>query len=497
MNNMAMSPDHNDLYKALMNIPLFKSWTTSTGLVNYDLQRPAKLLYPLNTPIRQLLPRVMGNGDVATRYKTITAINTTNLSPAVSEGQRGGVITDVVNDALATYKTLGLEDNVTFQADWASQGFENVIARAVTGLLHSTWLAEEQVIVGGNSSLALGTTPTPSLTGSTSGGSLATATYSVICVALTNDGLVATNGSITGTPILSSVTRTNADASTLTYGGYSARKSTNSTVAITGPTGSIAATVTAVRGAVAYAWFWGAAGSEVIGAITTINSVVITATAAGSQTAASLPAADNSQNAYIFDGLISQAMNSVNSAAYYAQPTGTAGTGTTLTPDNEGGIVEIDTLLYNMWNSIQSIPDIIWCNAQEMKTIKKALVSTGSAPMIRYNIDAGDSSVKGTSFSAGTVVGWYTSPYTIDGGKQLKIRIHPKVPPGTMIFQTVQLPYTVSNQRRPLEMHLRRDYFEQRWPLKTMKYEYGVYFDGVLVNYFPPSLGIITNIAAG
>ena len=43
-------------------------------------------------------------------------------------------------------------------------------------------------------------------------------------------------------------------------------------------------------------------------------------------------------------------------------------------------------------------------------------------------------------------------------------------------------------------MRCRRDYYQLEWPLKTRKYEYGVYFDGVLQNYFPPAFGMITNI---
>jgi hypothetical protein len=37
-----------------------KAITTGTGLVAYDLQAPAKNLYPVNTPIIKSLPRVGG-----------------------------------------------------------------------------------------------------------------------------------------------------------------------------------------------------------------------------------------------------------------------------------------------------------------------------------------------------------------------------------------------------------------------------------------------------
>ena len=88
-----------------------------------------------------------------------------------------------------------------------------------------------------------------------------------------------------------------------------------------------------------------AAGSEVLGAITTINSVLITAAAAGTQTAASLPAADNSQNNLVFDGLLTQIQLPGSNAYIATMPTGTPGTGTPLTADGAGGVVEIDAAL--------------------------------------------------------------------------------------------------------------------------------------------------------
>jgi len=48
-----------------------------------------------------------------------------------------------------------------------------------------------------------------------------------------------------------------------------------------------------------------------------------------------------------------------------------------------------------------------------------------------------------------------------------------------------------------LQMRTRRDYYQIAWPIKARRYEYGVYFDGVLQNYFPPAFGMITNIGNG
>jgi len=92
-----------------------------------------------------------------------------------------------VSDKTAAYISLGIENSVTFEADAASQGFQDTKAQAVESALRSLMIQEEKMLFGGNSSIALGTTPTPT-TALVAGGSLADAAYIVYCVALTHDG---------------------------------------------------------------------------------------------------------------------------------------------------------------------------------------------------------------------------------------------------------------------------------------------------------------------
>jgi hypothetical protein len=44
-------------------------------------------------------------------------------------------------------------------------------------------------------------------------------------------------------------------------------------------------------------------------------------------------------------------------------------------------------------------------------------------------------------------------------------------------------------------MRMRKEYYQMEWPLRSRRYEYGVYADGVLQHFFPPSMGVIANIA--
>ena len=65
--------------------------TQATGLVWFDLQTPAKNLFPVITPLRNMIPRVSGNGGTATNWRQVTDVNVGNMQPFVPEGGRGGV----------------------------------------------------------------------------------------------------------------------------------------------------------------------------------------------------------------------------------------------------------------------------------------------------------------------------------------------------------------------------------------------------------------------
>lgn len=463
-----------------------KSFSQATGLVFYDLEPAAKTLYPVLTPLRNAIPRVKANGGTATNWKQITAINTANLRAGVSEGNRGGIITDAVADKTAAYRGIGLENSVTYEADYAATNFDDARARASQSLLNSIFIQEEQIIIGGNNSLALGTTPTPTATGATTGGSLAAATYSVICVALTHAAW--RYGSVSGGLVLTA-TRTNADGSTDTVNSGLARKSSAASATVaSGSAGSIAATVAAVNGAVAYAWFWGASGSEALGAITTINSVSITADAVGTQLASALPTADHSRDSLVYDGLMSQIMTSGSGAVVTTLATGTAGTGTVMTSDGAGGITQVETQLASFWDNSRLSPSVMWCSARTMTAMNKLVIANGGAPLIRFNMDNGGNQ----TISAGAVIGTYLNKIT---NQQIAVRVHPDMPDGQIMFWSDSVPYPVSNVGSLVQMKMRQDYYQIEWPRRTRKYEFGVYADGLLQMYFPPAFGLLKNIA--
>lgn len=469
------------------NSEIAKGFTQSTGLVNYSLIKPALRIYPVITPLRNQIPRVAANGGTADHWKVITGINTGNTHAGVAEGNRGGTTSVTLVEKTAAYKGLGLEDYVTFEADYAAEQFDDAKDRAIEGNLYSLMIQEERMILGGNASVDLGTTATPTVAVVASGGTLS-ATQNVYCVALTMAGKF--ESTVAG-GVQTNYTRTNADATTTTVSGFHATKSASATATISsGSTNSITATVTAIAGAAGYAWYWGTTGNEVLGAITTINSTVITAAATGTQNITAITV-NSSTNTLDFDGLFSQIIASGSGAYVRALGTGTAGVGTTLTSDGAGGINEINTAFSSFWDNYKLSPEKIYVSASVLLKINALVVANGGAPLIRYAMDANG----GNTLGAGVVV---TSLLNQVTNTNVSVEVHPDMPAGMILFYSSRLPsqfYKYTNAGNLLQMKMRKDYYATEWPLRTRKFEYGVYCDGLLQNFFTPAFGLITNIA--
>ena len=472
--------------------------TVATGIQNYDLQRPAKNLIPVITPIRNRLPRTAGNGGPATNWISVTGINTKRLQGPVPEGTRQGVVTTVATPHAANYVTLGLEDFVTLQAELGAVNYEDI--RATTGmrLLWATMIMEEDNIIGANSSVSLGTAGVPQGVGLTLNASGGTITddgtgYSVYVIAMTNMAKEA--ASVGTTALQGTVTVTPADGSaTFSYGGGISKLSGAATTGAVSHSNlaSVSAHCTQVPGAAGYAWYMGitSSGNYWLQAITTINSVLITSYNAATHKTTDITgiASDNSENAYAFDGLLSIAANYATNNAYFAAlARGTDGTGTPLSSaDNDGVIPEIDTCNRDRWDNYRLGFDAWYVNSQEGRNISKKVLAANPA---HVNYLGGADGLTG-----GEQIKFLLNPYT---QQRQELIIHPNVPAGTMIGVTHTLPYPMSNVPNVLEMKLRRDYFQMEWPMRTLKYETGVYFDGVLADYFPPAIGVITNIGNG
>lgn len=458
----------------------------TTGLAEYNLEQGARLIYPIDTPLRNMIPREVGQAGIQANWRSITAVNPNGESIGVSEGNRGGYNSYTEVDRFAKFVELGLEDYVTWKAERAAGNFQNLDELAVQMLMQATMEAEEKVILGGNSTTGLGTTPTPTAANAGTGGSIAAGAYNVVCVALTHKGVQLSS---VANGVKLQYVRTNADGSTDTVTGFYAKPSTAASTTTTGTTSVITGSVAVVPGAFGYAWFAGAAGSEKLQAITGINSVSLASLSGTTQALSALASTDQSADPLVFDGLVAQMVASGSGAYFNALATGTAGTGTKLTSTGSGtgGIAEFDAAIEQFFQNYRLIPTDIWISGADQKGIKNLILAgnTNVAPFFQDNQG---------NVRAGARVRSYVNPIGY-GNTDLELHVHPFLPQGTVLFTTKQVPYPLSNVRTIMKMNLRRDYYSILWPLRSRKYEYGVYFDGVLQHYFPASMGMITNIA--
>jgi hypothetical protein len=475
---------------------LAKTVTISTGLTAYQLRAPSLLFNPVITPVRNSLKRTsLGNPGDAAHWKAINAlVNAPNNMGWVPEGRRSGSITYSVDSKSATYASMGTEDSVTDEAKLAAEGFEDEEALIQMRSLYKLMTIEEACLLFGNNSLDLGTTPTPTLSAG-GAGTLPNATYSVIVVALTAQGLA--NASLAG-GVLTPVSITSNDGQgAYTLNGGSAAQSVAATQATTG-TQNLRATVAVVNGAAGYAWYVGTAGSEKLEKITSINSAEFSAPLAGTGQAATAITANWSKNATAYDGLVTQTFKNSGSGAYIKSlATGTVGAGTQLTATGSGEINEIRDMLKSMWDNYRVTITRLYVNSQELVSITKLVLAGGSAPLVRLNTSATSGGPGDVRYTAGAVVGWYFNAFTPDGGRFIPIILHPNMPAGTIFgYAEVLPPQYMSNETPTVaELLLRQDYYVEKWARTSRTQFYGTYCQSVPAIYAPFCFGIINNIA--
>ena len=458
--------------------------SVTAGLQAYNLDPVVKSLVPFQSPLRDSILRVSGGLAIQANWRAITSWNASQIHIGASEGRRGGRIAVTQKEFYAAFRTMGMEGNVSQEAINAGQSFDDVEARMVVGVLQSLYQEEEKVILGGNATTALARTGTPTLTLSTTGGTIAhPATTSVVCVALTMDALRRTT---VGSGLQQQTVRANADGTSDTVNGGCARPSVAATVATaSGSTNSIVAKVTPTRGAFGYAWYVGASGAERLHSVTTVAQTTITVSPSTGQLFSLLSDADYSRDQLIYDGLLGMC-GDADKEAYYATLTNGSG----LTADGSGGITEIDTLLATFYDTYFFVPDEIIVSTQEANSMKLLVARAGvSTSLARFVFPQN----QGNLVMGNTVPIGYNNIYGTP--KTLVIRQHPFMPKGTMLFATRQIPYPQNGISEMMRVYCRQDYWQQKWPQISRSHEFGVYTDGVLQHFWPATMGVITNIS--
>jgi hypothetical protein len=475
----------------------------SSAEYGYDLQAPAKNLFPVLTPIRNKIPRVPGRGANATNWKVITSLTGSGYDamPWVPEGQRTDRMVYTATPKAASYVSFGEEASVTFEAQNAGADGWDPQSDAHLKNLQKLMMKEENAMIGGNATATI-TRPTLTMSASGDDGSISANTYYGQVVALTYEGYRNFKSVAIATGLTQSKTVYGADGDTYVLNSGTSRPSAEGNTSVDTSQSLFMSAADSngdpLVGAYGYAWYAGLnTGGTRLQSITTLNGIKLKSLTTSGQLSSALTSdADHSVNAtYAFDGLLSiAALTSTNYAYYKALATGTAGTGTELTPSGRGSVVEIDAMLRDRWDTYQLSPDVLYVNSQELGSITQCALNSSSGPLLHYFADpvTGAPSVK-----AGARVKFYFNPFTAEGGKDIEIKLHPTLPAGTILGWASELPgqYVNNNVPNVVEMHMRKDYYAVEFARKSRRYEFGTYAEGVLACPVPFGVGVITNIA--
>lgn len=495
--------------------------TQATNLLWYDLKPVVHMLYPYRELIPRIhrLPRVPADGGNAYHWKRIVGINIGGISSGVSEGNRGSRISIQEQDLTAAYKTLGLESSVTFEARLGSRNLQpEALGISVQSALRSLMIDEEKILINGNASLPLGTTPTPTTGASAISGVTGSlpATIYVCCVALSGmavAGYSPYNSGLATGGVPGQMTKQNADGTTDTFGGGSARPSAIATQAVTG-TNCVTATVTPVAGATGYAWYVGSTNTPAtlyLAGLTPSNQVIISKVPAATNQPLSAvyvsgSPVDNSTDILVPDGILPQIFGAImgpdpgrgmatnpmlpagvglSQGGSIVYTMGTANTGLTITGST---IAEFDAVLRAAYDQYKIGFDRILMSSADMLDSFGAMLNQGSAANIyRILFDADQETGR---IVAGRKVTSYMNKFF---NNTLDVEVHPYLPPGTIIFWSDRTPYELSGVQNILEARVRQDYYQIQWPWRSRRYEYGVYVDEVFSMYFSPAFAVITN----
>lgn len=463
---------------------LVKDITTSspvsTGLVAYDLEAPAKMLTPRPTPLRNRIARRKGIGT-SHRFKRITGFTgtgtggvsslhpgiadttQTNFAPSGSSQSlyyaRGPKISYAGDDQTVPYSQFSVSDEVTWSAQYAGQGYQDIRQLSRTSLLYSSMLLEERMLLMGRGTASgfLGAVAAP--TGLT----------------LTARTAAAGESPITGngTNIYVKVTSDAGDfgQSVLTSAVSVAPSTQVVDVTCTLPAGATGVRVYVSTGTTdpgdAARWYAGRSGYNLF----TIQGALPT-----SGIAASTVTADTSAYANGYDGILpictganSGYVNRLNAALSITSPG-----------------AEWQAAFASLYQAVKADPDRTLMNGSDRKQLSESLKGSSSS---NYRLTVRQDEVSGVTL--GDIVNTIVNEVT---GKGVAVEVHPWMPQGNSVIMSDTLPIPDTQVSDCWAVYNVQDLMGIDWTPTQFAYESSSYWFGTFVSYAPAWSGAITGI---
>lgn len=457
----------------------------STGLVAFDLEAPAKVLAPRPTPLRNRIPRQRGYGT-SHRFKVISGYTGTgtggvgNLHPGIQDTTqtnfapsgasnslyyaRGPKISYAGYDTVVPYSQFSVSDQVTWSAQYAGQGYQDIRQLSRTSLLYASMLMEERMLLMGRGTQ----------TGFSGAMSAPTG------VTLTARSAAAGETALTGftTNIYVKITSdAGAFGESVATSAVSAAVSTGQVVDVklTDAAQALGYNIYVSTGASdpgdASRWF-------MLRSPGLNSSGVITLQGALPTSGKTVPAADTSAYQAGYDGILAYCMGS--NSGY------TKKLNSTFSNTNPGS--EFQTAFVNLYNSVKADPDRILFNGADRKQLSDTLKGSSSS---NYQLKITQDEVSGVTL--GDVAVAILNEVT---GKRVEMEVHPWMPQGVapILSDTLPIPDTqVSNVWSVINV---QDYMGIDWPVLQFAYESSSYWFGTAVCYAPGWNGCVSGITS-
>jgi hypothetical protein len=455
---------------------------TVSGLVPFDLLAPSRLIYPMYTVFRNKLPRPAGQGT-SRMEKVFTGISGSQtggqgvVDISIPELVQGGNpsmnswplnIPSTGSQTEVTlnvpYRFFGLSESLSWLAQFAGQGFEDVSALANLILLQEMMLGEEyQMIAATSTPLTVPTIVAASVRSAGSG-------ESALSTSITSIKVTAANY----------------------YGETPASGSTAVTVAA----GQVVdLTIGTSPGALTYNIYTSTDGSNWYRFATGVGGTKYTLQGAAPATTNPIPPTTDSGtgSGTRMEGIVPTLAGKSAGGGIYPQGW-------------QGGYYNPAAASHLSYNVIYSALDALWENQSsnspgafradpaeivgdggDIMRLSNDVISQGSATNYRLFLE--QSEIPGVR--VGAAVSEFQNPIT---RSVLKLVVHPWLTQGTAMLMTYQLPQTWTNVANAWEMTMVQDYVSIAWPVIDATFRYSIFMYGALVSHAPFYSGLIQGL---
>ena len=474
--------------------------TTATGFIGYDLKVPAAALVPFLTPLLNMLPREGGVGVDIHNWKAITDFfggsGPQSIVGAVADGGTPSFVSYSVTPMSNTFKTIGLQNSETFQAQWRGRQLQGDLRATLTAqLLFALKLVEENWLI--NMSDKLWTPPPLLLSAVNSGGTITNAVSTTMWFIVTAANA---NGETLGTTMQSILIPGTTSSITLTiftvpnavkYNVYAALSSTAPATSAM----FLQSAVTQFGGASAL----NQPASPIQGSFT----AVMTAPASTGTTAYSTIAAAGNTAKVAVDGGGNIITYQGTQSLIYANAAASTNVGAgglkpqVLTPAATTGflaLADIQQLFTNMYLNARADPKVLFVSPQDAISVNNLVATNGETRVVvsgdRASVQTGQMDLT-AGFKVTRILNQVTQ--TLVNIVQL-----PFLAQGTMIAASFTFPYPVAGYgNTPYRVILNQEYYGVDYPPTQQNpttWGMGDFVDETLVIEFLGGMGILQGI---